>query len=264
MVYSGSDDGTIKIWNTRTYENLYTLDVSFDRSVWALCANADFLFSGSGNGTITLWNRRVMGMVKQVNAMDTNSGVMGVWGLAVYGDMLFVGTANVVKIFSVPDLVYIGDLNGSLLTDGPDAGYTRSIVISKSLLFVGYNNGLVRMFELFDTGKSSKNMHKAKLVKTAQMNNQEGKKCQLVGFTVLESMMFFVSGSNDVYYTTAEKFGEISCLPDANNGGHHASVHALCVDADALTVFSGGHDHDIKVWKKVWVEDEISPDEMSD
>ena len=110
LVYSGSDDGTIKLWNTRTYENLYTVDVSSDRSVWALCADDEYLCSGSGNGTITIWNRRVMGMIKQVNAMDTESGIMGVWGLALYGDMLFVGTSSVVKVNIALSAYAVGSL----------------------------------------------------------------------------------------------------------------------------------------------------------
>jgi hypothetical protein len=111
------------------------------------------------------------------------------------------------------------------------------------------------MFELFGTDGKHQNLQQAKKVREAEMCNELAKPCQMVGFTVLDTDMFFVSGSNLVFHTTAEQLSTVTTrLPGANDGGHQASVHALCVDQEAALMFSGGHDHDIKVWKMVWCQ----------
>merc|ERR1712216_1085855 len=136
--------------------------------------------------------------------------------------MLFVGSYNDVKVFSVPELTYMGNVDDSVSVNmiensaGSRDGYVRSMSICGTVLFVGYNNGCVKMFELADSYGKCDKIHLVRKVREAQMMNPDGQPAKgIVGLTVMESNMFIVNGSNTINETTAQTLGKSTALPDA-------------------------------------------------
>ncbi|CAH0553999.1 unnamed protein product [Brassicogethes aeneus] len=84
-LYSGSDDGKIKVWSTKL--NLEAEVQAHPCSVYYLAANEDSLYSCSNEGTIKTWDLETL---KEKNTIDQDENTE-FWAIAFLNGCLFAG-----------------------------------------------------------------------------------------------------------------------------------------------------------------------------
>ena len=71
MLYSCSDDKTIRVWNLDTGENVSTINAHDDR-VYGMCILKDGnIASGSRDKTVKIWDYKTSKLLLKINAHDT-------------------------------------------------------------------------------------------------------------------------------------------------------------------------------------------------
>uniref|UniRef100_A0A6Q2ZLS3 RING-type domain-containing protein n=1 Tax=Esox lucius TaxID=8010 RepID=A0A6Q2ZLS3_ESOLU len=96
LLFSGSSDKTIKVWDTcTTYKCQKTLE-GHDGIVLALCIQGNRLYSGSADCTIIVWDIQTLQKVNTIRAHDNP-----VCTLVSSHNMLFSGSLKAIKVWDI-------------------------------------------------------------------------------------------------------------------------------------------------------------------
>ncbi|ETE69477.1 E3 ubiquitin-protein ligase TRAF7, partial [Ophiophagus hannah] len=96
LLFSGSSDKTIKVWDTcTTYKCQKTLE-GHDGIVLALCIQGNKLYSGSADCTIIVWDIQTLQKVNTIRAHDNP-----VCTLVSSHNMLFSGSLKAIKVWDI-------------------------------------------------------------------------------------------------------------------------------------------------------------------
>ncbi|KAJ8246081.1 hypothetical protein GJAV_G00263450 [Gymnothorax javanicus] len=96
LLFSGSSDKTIKVWDTcTTYKCQKTLE-GHDGIVLALCIQGNKLYSGSADCTIIVWDIQALQKVNTIRAHDNP-----VCTLVSSHNMLFSGSLKAIKVWDI-------------------------------------------------------------------------------------------------------------------------------------------------------------------
>ncbi|XP_036828200.1 E3 ubiquitin-protein ligase TRAF7 isoform X2 [Oncorhynchus mykiss] len=96
LLFSGSSDKTIKVWDTcTTYKCQKTLE-GHDGIVLALCIQGNRLYSGSADCTIIVWDVQTLQKVNTIRAHDNP-----VCTLVSSHSMLFSGSLKAIKVWDI-------------------------------------------------------------------------------------------------------------------------------------------------------------------
>ncbi len=213
-LYSGSDKGTIEIWDLDTTKCIVTLQ-GHKGSVWSLALDGQRLLSGSLDRSIKIWdlNTNTCTATLQGHSRSVSS-------LALDGQRLFSG--------SLDRSIKIWDLNTNACTATLQE-HSRSVsclALDRQRLFTG---SLDRTIKIWDLNSNTC---------TATLEGHH----RSVSCLVLDGQRLF-SGSFD----GTIKIWDLStntCV--ATLQGHNSSVHSLVLDGQRL--FSGSLDRTIEIW----------------
>ncbi|PIO39030.1 hypothetical protein AB205_0183480, partial [Aquarana catesbeiana] len=127
LLFSGSSDKTIKVWDTcTTYKCQKTLE-GHDGIVLALCIQGSKLYSGSADCTIIVWDIQALLKVNTIRAHDNP-----VCTLVSSHNMLFSGSLKAIKVWDIvgTDLKLKKELTGL-------NHWVRALVASQNYLYSG-------------------------------------------------------------------------------------------------------------------------------
>ncbi len=256
-LFSGSSDGTIKVWDLETNRCLYTLTGHAD-GVRSLAVADGKLFSGSSDCTIKVWgdletNRCLYTLTGHANWVfclavadgklfsGSSDGTIKVWDLETNRCLYtLTGHANWVFCLAVADgklfsgsydgtIKVWGDLetNRCLYTLTGHADGVRSLAVADGKLFSGSSDGTIKVWDL-ETNRC--------------LYTLTGHADGVRSLAVADGKLF--SGSSDC---TIKVWGDLEtnrCLYTLT--GHADGVRSLAVADGKL--FSGSYDRTIKVW----------------
>ncbi|NWH37756.1 TRAF7 ligase, partial [Chloropsis hardwickii] len=127
LLFSGSSDKTIKVWDTcTTYKCQKTLE-GHDGIVLALCIQGNKLYSGSADCTIIVWDIQNLQKVNTIRAHDNP-----VCTLVSSHNMLFSGSLKAIKVWDIvgTELKLKKELTGL-------NHWVRALVASQNYLYSG-------------------------------------------------------------------------------------------------------------------------------
>ncbi|XP_058759771.1 zinc finger CCCH domain-containing protein 48-like [Vicia villosa] len=112
MLYSGSKDQSIKVWDLDTFECKMTLNAHADEVTSLLCWD-NFLLSGSSDRTIKVWYKTMEETLEVAYSHDVENGVVALSGMTDPKDkpIVFCSTRdNSVRLYELPSFVERGRL----------------------------------------------------------------------------------------------------------------------------------------------------------
>eukprot|EP00731_Ephydatia_muelleri_P014568 Em0008g288a len=143
LLFSASQDRTVKAWDLKTSTELLTLEkhLSYVRSV-KYCPHTRLIFTASQN-IIKIWDMRnhKAQCVKTFGSPTGSSDA--VQDLLVFGDggSLFSASGNIVNIWDLQKMVHVGKLTGH------NAGVS-SLAVLNNLLITGSRDRLIKLYDL--------------------------------------------------------------------------------------------------------------------
>ncbi|KAL5491796.1 hypothetical protein EMCRGX_G017160 [Ephydatia muelleri] len=143
LLFSASQDRTVKAWDLKTSTELLTLEkhLSYVRSV-KYCPHTRLIFTASQN-IIKIWDMRnhKAQCVKTFGSPTGSSDA--VQDLLVFGDggSLFSTLGNIVNIWDLQKMVHVGKLTGH------NAGVS-SLAVLNNLLITGSRDRLIKLYDL--------------------------------------------------------------------------------------------------------------------
>ena len=221
---SGSEDGTIKVWNLQTRKLLRTL-AGHSGHVWSVAINPDgqTLASSSGGKTIQLWNLQTGKLLRTLTAHSDS-----VWSVAFSpnGQLLaggsFDGTITVWHMSS-----------GSLLrTFSGHSGPDRSVTFSRDGQFITSGSGdkTIKIWNL-QTGGLPRVL--------------AGHTKPILSVAISPNGQMLASGSDD---KTIKLWNLGSGLLVHTLSGHTSRVVSVALSPNGQTLASGSEDETIKIW----------------
>ncbi|XP_020862204.1 E3 ubiquitin-protein ligase TRAF7 isoform X7 [Phascolarctos cinereus] len=136
LLFSGSSDKTIKVWDTcTTYKCQKTLE-GHDGIVLALCIQGCKLYSGSADCTIIVWDIQNLQKVNTIRAHDNP-----VCTLVSSHNMLFSGSLKAIKIWDIRNLECIHVLQTS-------GGSVYSIAVTNHHIVCGTYENLIHVWDI--------------------------------------------------------------------------------------------------------------------
>ncbi|HSW86362.1 MAG TPA: F-box/WD40 repeat-containing protein [Rhabdochlamydiaceae bacterium] len=131
VLYSGSSDGIIKVWDLYTNQCVATLQ-GHQNDISCLCVKGDFLYSGSSDGTIKVWD------------LTTNQCMGSCLGhketvtcLCTKGDLLYSSSREgTIKVWDLTTLFNVGTLEG------------HCFCIGGNFLYSGLSDGTIKILNL--------------------------------------------------------------------------------------------------------------------
>eukprot|EP00731_Ephydatia_muelleri_P014591 Em0008g311a len=143
LLFSASQDRTVKAWDLKTSTELLTLEkhLSYVRSI-KYCPHTRLIFTASQN-IIKIWDMRnhKAQCVKTFGSPTGSSDA--VQDLLVFGDggSLFSASGNIVNIWDLQKMVHVGKLTGH------NAGVS-SLAVLNNLLITGSRDRLIKLYDL--------------------------------------------------------------------------------------------------------------------
>ena len=135
-LFSGSSDGSIRVWDADTHAHVATLQGHTD-SVFCLTIYINKLFSGSHDRTIRVWDADTHTHVATLQVHTDE-----VYCLTIYKNKLFSGGLNhTIRVWGADTHTHVATLEGH--TYG-----VRCLTIYKNKLFSGGADGSIRVWDL--------------------------------------------------------------------------------------------------------------------
>uniref|UniRef100_UPI00358E0432 E3 ubiquitin-protein ligase TRAF7 isoform X1 n=1 Tax=Myxine glutinosa TaxID=7769 RepID=UPI00358E0432 len=219
LLFSGSSDKTIKVWDTCTnYKCQKTLE-GHDGIVLALCIQGNKLYSGSADCTIIVWDIQTLHKVNTIRAHDNP-----VCTLVSSSNTLFTGSLKAIKVWDIvgTELKPRQELTGL-------NHWVRALVASQNYLY----SGSYQTIKIWD-------------IRTLE--------CVHVLQTSGGSVYSIAVTSHHIVCGTYENLIHVWDLETKEQmrtlTGHVGTVYALAVIStpDQTKVFSASYDRSLRVW----------------
>ncbi|XP_031669986.1 LOW QUALITY PROTEIN: E3 ubiquitin-protein ligase TRAF7 [Oncorhynchus kisutch] len=219
LLFSGSSDKTIKVWDTcTTYKCQKTLE-GHDGIVLALCIQGNRLYSGSADCTIIVWDVQTLQKVNTIRAHDNP-----VCTLVSSHSMLFSGSLKAIKVWDIvgTELKLKKELTG--LTTG-----VRALVASQNHLY----SGSYQTIKIWD-------IRSLDCVHVLQTSGGS-----VYSIAVTNHHIVCGTYENLIHVWDIESKEQVRTLT-----GHVGTVYALAVIStpDQTKVFSASYDRSLRVW----------------
>ena len=223
-VASGSWDGTIKLWNLATGEEVRTLTGHTHR-VWSVAFSPDSqtLASGSFDNTIKLWN---LATGKEVRTLTGHTSYVYSVAFSPDGQTLLSGSDDkTIKLWNVTSGKEVRTLTGH-------TNSVRSVAFSPDgqTLLSGSDDKTIKLWNLA-TGKEVHTL-------TGHINSVWSVAFSPDGQTVASG-----SGDGTIQLWNLATGEEVHTLT-----GHTDSVRSVAYSPDSQTLASGSWDNTIKIW----------------
>ncbi|XP_075421824.1 E3 ubiquitin-protein ligase TRAF7 isoform X1 [Ascaphus truei] len=221
LLFSGSSDKTIKVWDTcTTYKCQKTLE-GHDGIVLALCiqGSRSKLYSGSADCTIIVWDIQTLLKVNTIRAHDNP-----VCTLVSSHNMLFSGSLKAIKVWDIvgTDLKLKKELTGL-------NHWVRALVASQNYLY----SGSYQTIKIWD-------IRSLECVHVLQTSGGS-----VYSIAVTNHHIVCGTYENLIHVWDIETKEQVRTLT-----GHVGTVYALAVIStpDQTKVFSASYDRSLRVW----------------
>ncbi|RXN02116.1 E3 ubiquitin-protein ligase TRAF7 [Acipenser ruthenus] len=219
LLFSGSSDKTIKVWDTcTTYKCQKTLE-GHDGIVLALCIQGNKLYSGSADCTIIVWDIQTLQKVNTIRAHDNP-----VCTLVSSNSMLFSGSLKAIKVWDIlgTELKLKKELTGL-------NHWVRALVASQNYLY----SGSYQTIKIWD-------IRTLECVHVLQTSGGS-----VYSIAVTNHHIVCGTYENLIHVWDIESKEQVRTLT-----GHVGTVYALAVIStpDQTKVFSASYDRSLRVW----------------
>uniref|UniRef100_A0A4W3HPF4 E3 ubiquitin-protein ligase TRAF7 n=1 Tax=Callorhinchus milii TaxID=7868 RepID=A0A4W3HPF4_CALMI len=219
LLFSGSSDKTIKVWDTcTTYKCQKTLE-GHDGIVLALCIQGNKLYSGSADCTIIVWDIPALQKVNTIRAHDNP-----VCTLVSSHNMLFSGSLKAIKVWDIvgTELKLKKELTGL-------NHWVRALVASQNHLY----SGSYQTIKIWD-------IRTLECVHVLQTSGGS-----VYSIAVTNHHIVCGTYENLIHVWDIESKEQVRTLT-----GHVGTVYALAVIStpDQTKVFSASYDRSLRVW----------------
>lgn len=228
LLFSGSSDETIKVWDTSvSFKCKKTLN-AHRGIVHALCTHSHMLYSGSSDCIINVWDIDTLQLVTTLEGHDNP-----VCTLAVAAGILFSGSLKVVKMWDTHTNRQIGQLTGL-------NHWVRALVATDTHVFAGSYKSIsvwsARRSDLEASDKTQPN-------KLHVLHTSGG---SVYSLCVTDKFIICGTYENLIHVWDINTYSELHTLD-----GHMGTVYALAVMSQSKglgRLFSASYDRTIKVW----------------
>ncbi|XP_027879354.1 E3 ubiquitin-protein ligase TRAF7 isoform X2 [Xiphophorus couchianus] len=219
LLFSGSSDKTIKVWDTcTTYKCQKTLE-GHDGIVLALCIQGNKLYSGSADCTIIVWDIPTLQKVNTIRAHDNP-----VCTLVSSHNVLFSGSLKAIKVWDIvgTELKLKKELTGL-------NHWVRALVASQNHLY----SGSYQTIKIWD-------IRSLECVHVLQTSGGS-----VYSIAVTNHHIVCGTYENLIHVWDIESKEQVRTLT-----GHVGTVYALAVIStpDQTKVFSASYDRSLRVW----------------
>ncbi|KAB0401450.1 hypothetical protein E2I00_009234, partial [Balaenoptera physalus] len=219
LLFSGSSDKTIKVWDTcTTYKCQKTLE-GHDGIVLALCIQGCKLYSGSADCTIIVWDIQNLQKVNTIRAHDNP-----VCTLVSSHNMLFSGSLKAIKVWDIvgTELKLKKELTGL-------NHWVRALVAAQSYLY----SGSYQTIKIWD-------IRTLDCIHVLQTSGGS-----VYSIAVTNHHIVCGTYENLIHVWDIESKEQVRTLT-----GHVGTVYALAVIStpDQTKVFSASYDRSLRVW----------------
>jgi WD40 repeat protein len=226
IVASGSDDETVRIWNTVNGRTLYTLGGHSGAMLSvSLSKDGQILASGGEDQTIKIWDVSTGALQ---HTLEGHTGVVYALALSEDGHILVSGSSDLtVRIWDIQR----GSLLQTLQTPPPSFWvFTVAITADKQIAVSGRVNATIDIWDILTS---------------RQLLSLRGHSRVVNSVAITPDGKTLVSGSDD---QTVKMWDVASGRLLRTFKGHTNLVNAVAITSDGQMAISASHDHTIKVW----------------
>ncbi|EGG22654.1 putative protein serine/threonine kinase [Cavenderia fasciculata] len=270
FVYSGSGDGTLKVWSLDSLQLIETIR-AHRKSVTGICFNDSLLFTSSADQTIKIWDRSTYQSVG--SPLDGHTGEIN--GVCIDGARNHLFSCSFDKSIRVWELVDGGRGGASCIkVMTAHSKSVKSICISGKYLFSASNDQSIKVWDLemlvciYGIGDAHDSW-----VTALGIHNESGilfSGCRDGGLKAWNLNTFMPSSEHDdntdaivdvlvtknyIFTASEDSSVKIYLLPAEENDklknvltlkAHRGSIYSIA--SDGSRIFTGASDNSIKVW----------------
>lgn len=223
-IVTGSDDGSAKIWDAKTFAALATLKGHglVVRSV-AVSADGSRIVTGSLDGTAKVWDARAFAALATLKG---HGGEVVSVAVSADGSRIVTGSADqTAGVWDATSFVELATLEGH-------SGWVWSVAVSPdgSRIVTGSNDGTAKVWDARTF---------------AELATLRGHGMRVNSVAVSADGSRIVTGADDGSATVwdARTFAELAMLK-----GHSSTVYSVAVSPDGSRIVTGSGDGTAKVW----------------
>ncbi|KAL6693305.1 WD40-repeat-containing domain protein [Trichoderma pleuroticola] len=257
QLFSGSDDGSIRIWNTEI-GNLQHKIPAFNHYVYLIALSSKGLLAASDHRNLKIWNTNTNTLVEipdGINLMGTSRHVEDL-AFSLDGSMLAVASASTVVIWNLAEYREVAVILNSV----------SNIQFSKDNLLATLKYNCVSVWEL-DSGHGD-------ISESAATNEAKSSDCTQFGLKKLRDLSlpngakaeftskvafspdakYIAAGTREVYIWDWKSGTTMAIL-----SGHTDEILGLSFSHDGLYLASSSRDRTARIWTEPWEVNEKKP-----